>query len=83
VIERKKELRKRYRLVQVTTTERDINEIVHELTSKVEYIYGRYRSVEDSEFDSEDEAIKHALSSEDWLYRDFTILPIYSILVEY
>jgi hypothetical protein len=77
----KKKIRKFYRLLEVGTTEHDRSLLVTTLSVSVDYD-GRYRSVEECEFDSEEEAIDYALTSKDWEYRTFTILPVYSVSIE-
>jgi hypothetical protein len=68
--------KKVWRLAKVYTKNNDGTfEII--LTDNKEYNYGPYYASEKT-FDSEEEAIEYALGHKDWMYSDFTLIPVYS-----
>jgi hypothetical protein len=61
-----------YRLAKVHTKNNDGTfEII--FRDEREHNYESYKT-----FDSEEEAVEWALNSPDWMYSDFTVIPIYS-----
>lgn len=68
--------KKRFRLAYLSTRRiNDSHEIV--ICDETKDNYGGYYAAEE-EFDTEEEAIEHAMTSEDWKYRsNFVVLPFY------
>jgi hypothetical protein len=71
-----KKFNKVYRLAKIHTKN---NDGTFEITfiDEREHNYGPYYASEKT-FDSEEEAVEWALNSPDWMYSDFTVIPIYS-----
>ena len=71
-----KKFNKIFRLAKVHTKNNDGTfEII--LLDNKEDNYGPYYASEKT-FDTEEEAIEYAINSSEWMWSDFTIIPIYS-----
>jgi hypothetical protein len=71
-----KQFNKVFRLLKLQTKNNDGTFEIIFFDNK-EHNYGPYYASEKI-FDTEEEAIKYAINSPDWMYSDFTIIPIYS-----
>ena len=67
---------KKYRLAKVRTKNNDGNfEII--LFDNDKENYGPSYAADET-FDTEEEAVQFALGDKDWMYSEFTVIPIYS-----
>jgi hypothetical protein len=77
----KKTLKTLYRLVEVKEHKTEYsNQLV--FMNSADYHY-RSREVEVHIFNTHDEALQYALSSENWTHRDFTVIPVYSFSIDW
>ena len=71
------ELKPQYRLLKLTH-KRKGDEFYIALQDITENNYG-FRYAKDEVFDSEEDALEHAMKSDDWKYTVFTVLKTYTI----
>lgn len=73
-----KKIIKKYQLFYISETQIGDTKI-EVLEKRKDYSsYGGY-SARDDIFDTEEQALEYAINSGDWMWRRFTILPIYSV----
>ena len=71
-----KKFNKVFRLAKVHTKNNDGTFEIILVDNKEDNYRGYYAS--EKTFDTEEEAIEYAINSPDWMWSDFTIIPIYS-----